>query len=484
MTKLKQRKVLKWILIIAAIVAVGVIGGLIAVVIGIQQFAATDKIAPHVTVSGVPVGGLTQPQAIATLQQQLLPRLPVEVELEYPGGSYAVPPQQLGATVMLQDAVAQAYRLGRVGPLVDKLVTYLRLRRAGVDIAVRVRVDEQRLHTALIELVDEINREPRNAQVKVVDDQVEIEPGQTGVSLQIAASLAALRVALSDPWCRRVELCVEVQPPPIAPEDLANIEVVLSSYSTPFNPAKVGRTHNLELGMGHINETVLQPGEEFSLNETVGPRLAKEGYRSADIFREGEVVPETGGGVCQVTTTVYNAALLANLEILERHHHSRPVVYCPAGRDATVYYGQIDMRFRNTLSHPILILGGREGNRLWAKILGKTEDDYDVKLVRTGVSRFGFGVKEIEDSQLPAGTREVETPGRGGTRATLFREVYRDGELIKRERMHSDVYPAQTEIVRVGTQPVQPVPGPSLAPWAPELPPVEMPPGVETGALQ
>ncbi len=134
MTKLKQRKVLKWILIIAAIVAVGVIGGLITVVVGIQQFAATDKIAPHVTVGGVPVGGLTQPQAIATLQQQLLPHLPVEVELEYPGGSHAVAPQQLGATVMLRDAVAQAYRLGRVGPLVDKLLTHLRLRRAGVTL--------------------------------------------------------------------------------------------------------------------------------------------------------------------------------------------------------------------------------------------------------------------------------------------------------------------------------------------------------------
>jgi len=178
-----------------------------------------------------------------------------------------------------------------------------------------------------------------------------------------------------------------------------------------------------------------------------------------------------------VSTTTYNAALLANMEMIERRPHSRPVHYCPTGRDATVVYGQTDMRFKNSLNHAILILGGGEGNRLWAKILGKAEDDYDVKLIRTGLSSRGYATREVPDPELEEGKREIETDGRNGLRVTLIREIYsKDGELIDRQTMHNDVYPAQTEIVRVGTKPTDAEltpadesgsPGPLLSPIGP-----------------
>ncbi len=488
MTNSKRRKLIKRLLIIAVSLIAAVLIGLLAAVVSVRQFASSEKIAPNVTIGGAAVGGLSQQEALAVVQEQLLPRLPAQIELTYPGGSCTVAPQRLGATVLLQQATAEAYQIAREGGIGNQLVTRLWLLRDGIDVPLTARVDEPQLRRALINLAPDINREPRDAEVSVVDEEVQIIPGQTGVSLQVEASIAALRLALTNPWCRQIQLAVEVQPPAIAAEALADIEVVLSSYSTPFNPGQVGRTHNLELAMARINETVVEPGEEFSLNKVVGPRLTEEGYRSAPIFREGEVVPETGGGVCQVASTMYNAALLANLEILERHHHSRPVVYCPAGHDATVYYGQLDMRFRNSLSYSILILGGIEGNRLWAKILGKKEDDYDVKLVRADIAKLSFGIKEISDPELEAGQEQLETPGRGGLRVTLFREVHKDGELIKRQRMHTDVYRPQTKVVRVGTKPLEAPAerpgGPSLAPRAPTLPPVEVPPEVESGSRQ
>ncbi|MCK4323013.1 MAG: VanW family protein, partial [Armatimonadetes bacterium] len=302
-------------------------------------------------------------------------------------------------------------------------------------------------------------------------------PGKVGVTLQVSESQAALQTALSEPLRRAVALVVVTQPPSISIEDLENIEVVLGSYSTPFKPGQVSRSHNLQLAISRVNNTVLQPDEEFSVNETVGPRLAKTGYRIAPILRNNELVPGIGGGVCQVTTTVYNAALLANMEMIERRPHSRPAAYCPAGRDATVDYHQIDMRFKNSLNHPILILGGVKGNRLWAKILGKAEDDYDVKLVRTGLSRSGYATKEVPDPELEEGNREIETEGRSGLRVTLIREIYsKDGELIDRQTMHNDVYRAQTKIVRVGTKPTEAEltpadesssPGPLLSPIEP-----------------
>ncbi len=447
-------KTVKWTgIALGAIIAL-VIAGAALLAISVRQFQATGKIATNVSIAGIDASGLNASEALAKLETQLLPRLPTEVDLTYPNGVYTISREELGAAVVPAEAVCEAMQIGREGSWWEQIQTRLRLWRRGYDIPLRVWIDQHRLQQALKEIAAQIDCGPVDAQVRVTDDgQVEKVPGKVGITLQIDESQTLLQQALSDPWRRSVELAVLAQPPNISTEDLQNIEVVLSSYSTPFNPARVDRTHNLRLAIARVNNTVLLPGEEFSLNKTVGPRLAEAGYRAAPIFRENEVVPETGGGVCQVATTVYNAALLANMEMIERHHHSRPVVYCPPGRDATVYYGQLDMRFKNSLSHPVLILGGVEKNRLWVKFLGKAEDDYDVKLIRAGLRRSGYATKEVPDPELEEGQREVETEGRSGLSVTLIREVWsKEGELIARQTMHSDVYPAQTEIVRVGTK--------------------------------
>ncbi len=430
------------------------LGALFALAITVQRFQATNTIAGNVSVAGVEVGGLSPDQARALVEAQWLPSVPSDVDLVHPNGTYTISRQALGAAVLLDQAIEQALQIGRTGGILGGIRTQLWLWRRPLNVRVPAWVDQYQLRETLGEIAEEINCEPVDAEVYVTaDDQVEKSPGKVGVTVQIGQSVAALQEALADPLCSSATLSVVAQPPTISAEDLADIEVVLGGYSTPFKAWKRDRTHNLKLAMARVNKTVFQPGEEFSLNETVGPRLSQAGYRNAPIFRENEVVPELGGGVCQVATTTYNAALLTNLDILERRHHSRIVDYCPSGRDATVYYGQIDLRFKNSLSHPILLLGGIEDSRLWAKILGKADDDYDVKLIRTGVSRFGYSTKEIIDPELEAGEPVVETDGHGGGRATLIREVYsKDGELIARQTMHTDVYPAQTRVVRFGTK--------------------------------
>ncbi len=458
MTSNRKRTILKWATIALGIVVGLLVAGVVVLVVSVRQFQAADKIANNVTITGVEVGGLAPAGARELLESRWVPSLPDEVALIHPNGTYVIAHEDLGVALLLDQAVTQAGQVGRSGELLGDLRTQLWLWRNTVDIPVAAWVGQHRLREALHDVAEEINCEPVDAQIQVTDDeQVEKVPGRIGVTLQIRESLAALQEALVDPLRRSVELAVIAQPPAISTEDLADIEVVLGSYSTPFKPWKHSRTHNLGLAISRVNNTVVHPGEGFSLNETVGQRLAEAGYRNAPIFRDNEVVPEIGGGVCQVATTTYNAALLANLEILERRHHSRIVDYCPSGRDATVYWGQIDMRFRNSLTHPILILGGIEDSHLGVKILGKAEDDYDVKLIRTNVSRYGHGSREIPDPELASGERVVETEGHGGGRATLIREVYtEDGELLSRSTMHRDVYPSQTKVVRVGTKEAEP----------------------------
>lgn len=461
MNNVRNRTILKWALGSLGLIIVLFLAGLITLAISTRRFQATEKIARNVTVASVDVSDLLPAQARSLLERRWVPSLPSEVALIHPNGNYTVSREALGATILLDQAIDQASQIGRTGGVIGGMRTQLWLRMHVNNIPVLAWIDQDRLRATLGDVAEQIDCEPADAQVQVTDDnQVKKVPGTVGVTVQIDESLTILQEALTDPRMRSVELQVLAQPPTISTEDLANLEVVLSSYSTPFQPWKRSRTHNLRLAMSRVNKTMLKPGEEFSLNEIVGPRLSEVGYRNAPIFKDNEVVPEIGGGVCQVASTVYNAALLANLEILERQHHSRIVDYCPSGRDATVYYGQIDMRFKNSLEHPILILGGIKDNQLWTKILGKTSDDYDVKLIRTGLSRSGYETKEIPDPELEAGQREVEIEGHGGGRATLIREIQtKEGELVDRQTMHTDIYPSQTEVVHVGTKGAETEPG-------------------------
>ena len=150
---------------------------------------------------------------------------------------------------------------------------------------------------------------------------------------------------------------------------------------------------------------------------------------------------------------MYNVALLANVDMIERHKHSRPVDYVPTGRDATVYWGQYDLKFKNSLKHPILLLTTVGGGEVSFKILGSREDKADVEIIREGLSRIPRNEKEVKDPELEEGKKEVEEEGRDGWRVTVYRKATRDGEVIRDEKLHTDVYASQTRIVHIGTKP-------------------------------
>jgi hypothetical protein len=190
-----------------------------------------------------------------------------------------------------------------------------------------------------------------------------------------------------------------------------------------------------------------------------------------------------------VASTIYNAALYSNLDVLEREHHSRPVHYCHAGRDATVYWGQHDLRLRNSLPHTIVLLGELRGDHLWVAIVGKAEDKYAVELTVTNYSTWGGGSNTISDPSLAPGERVVDNPGCAGAKATLWMTVSKNGQLLKKEKLHDDVYEAETRVVRLGAKPKkkgapaptpagpgglypsEPTPGPGLAPAGDALAP-------------
>jgi len=225
----------------------------------------------------------------------------------------------------------------------------------------------------------------------------------------------------------------------------------LSEVTTYFSPKKVARTHNVNLAAKLINGTVLNPGETFSYNKTVGPRTAARGFREAQIFSKGEIVDGLGGGICQVSSTLYMAAMKADMKTVSRKNHSFYVDYAPKGQDATVVYGSIDYKFQNTSEYPIKIVAVQKNNYIRVTIKGTKTKTKTVKISTKVLSTKPFGEKVIEDSTLKPGQRVVEQKGQEGITMEVYRSVYDgNGKLITSYLENKTRYVPLTQIVRVG----------------------------------
>ena len=227
----------------------------------------------------------------------------------------------------------------------------------------------------------------------------------------------------------------------------------LSTFTTRYDVSDVDRSTNLRLASEKINGTVLKPGETFSYNKTVGARTIAAGYKNAKVYESGKVVDGIGGGICQVSSTLYNAALLANLEIVERRNHQFVTSYVGAGRDATVVYGQTDFKFKNTRKYPIRIVVTTNAGILKISIFGiKEENEYTFKFNTKTVSSIPYKTQYIEDSSLPAGTEKVEQKGANGLITETYITKMLDGKVVSTELLSKDTYSAMTRIIRRGTK--------------------------------
>lgn len=240
----------------------------------------------------------------------------------------------------------------------------------------------------------------------------------------------------------------------IPDEELAKIKEVMMTFTTHFPARQADRNNNIRTASGKINGTILMPGEVFSFNTTVGKRTIDNGFREAGVYKNGRHDRGVGGGICQVSTTLYNCALLSNMQIVERRNHSLPVAYVPLGRDATVDFGSIDFRFKNIYSTPIAISAEFVPGSLTFRLLGVKDPSLKVEIIGGPVKSWANGMKMVKDPSLPAGKQVVEDKGGSGRSVYTWRLVYRNGKLEKKEPLGQSLYPGAPALVRVGTRAV------------------------------
>lgn len=227
----------------------------------------------------------------------------------------------------------------------------------------------------------------------------------------------------------------------------------LAGYTTYFDPSQSGRAKNLSIALQYLNGKVIMPGETFSFNRTVGDITTAQGYVPAATFKGGTVVNEIGGGICQTTSTLYNTALMANMEIVERHQHGLPVGYVPPSRDATVYSPVLDFKFKNTRKYPVKIVTSFSwGGTMNISIYGTREEtEYDIVLSNKYISTIGYTTKYIYDETMPEGEQQIITKGVNGYVSEAYLTKYLNGAYVTSYKLSTDTYNPQQAVVKIGT---------------------------------
>ena len=280
----------------------------------------------------------------------------------------------------------------------------------GRNVQLDAQYDSALLDEKLNAIAAKINRDPVNAVCRFSGDVIEKIPGVIGKKLntqELAENLKTPLTTLNLPT-GVIDLKPEEIQPFIKTEDIADIDSILGTYSTYYYPGNRG--DNIWLAAKSISDKIVKPAWTFSFNDTVGERTWDAGYKVAGVIINGRPAEDYGGGVCQVSSTLYNAVLLAGLTPTERTPHFLQSTYIGYGRDATVADGQIDFKFRNDLVHNVYLIGEADGSRLTIYVLGTKAD---------------LGGSDIA----------VELDG-----SSLYRVWYNGNDVVKSEFLHTDIY--------------------------------------------
>lgn len=323
------------------------------------------------------------------------------------------------------------------------------------------KIDIDKIH-------NEIYKEAKDAYI--IEEPFELHKEENGVDLAI--SIEEAKQILSEEK-ETYKIPLKITKPKIEVKDLGDklFKQTLAKYTTIYDAGVYNRAHNVALAAKTINGTILLPGETFSYNGTLGNTNAANGYKQATAYVGGKVVPSYGGGICQVSSTLYNAVLYANLEIVERYNHSYAVSYVPAGRDATVAYGGKDFKFKNTRSYPIKIVASAKNGVVSISIAGiKEEKEYEVVLTSSVLSTKANTTVYENNSNLPEGTEKVIQKGYTGKTSIAYKILKYNGKTISKTVLSKDTYKPMNRIVQVGTKKVAPTTPTVTQPVEPSVP--------------
>ena len=417
-----------------------------------------DTFYDGITLEGESLSGLTMLDAIAKYQKQLSNvASATSITITARGKTYTLDSSSVQMSTNLQSTLSLAYSTGRTGSFDERYAQLQQLKSEGLDFSLNRGWNEDTLRSKISQIAADVYVKGQDADVESFDPDTgkfTFTSEVTGYELDSDDLYAQITQAVAN---GNVNANIEAKIIEVAPEH--TVEYMKEhfgriSYAQTKTTSNSDRNRNIKLATAEFNGMRVEPGETLSFNKTTGERTEAKGYRPAGAYSGGFLVQEPGGGVCQVSTTLYNAVVKADLEVLERSPHSRVSDYVPIGLDAAVNWPSQDFKFKNTSDYPIFIVAEFADQKLTFKIYGKQLDDgvyIKLESEKTETISAPEGVDEKPDSTLPVGQFKDEK-ARDGAKAVSYKVYYeKNDNEIKREVLARSSYPASIAIRRVGT---------------------------------
>lgn len=378
-------------------------------------------------------------------------------------GYVAVTAGNLGARWTNQEVLEEAISLGKDGNIVQRYKAIEDLKHGNKVYPLELEFDKEMIRNILEEQCTEYDISAVNPKLKRENGEFTVIEGRTGLAVDVECSLDKIYNCLKTDWkyddiC--IDLDVKVTNPTGNPEDLLAVKDVLGTYTTSFSTSGTSRCKNIENGCRLIDGTTLFPGEEFSTLAAITPFTENNGYYLAGSYLNGKVVESLGGGICQVSTTLYNAILLSEIEVTSRSNHSMIISYVEPSMDAAIAESSgKDFRFRNNLEHPIYIEGYIQNKKITFVVYGAEYRNptrkvtYQSEVLET---EYPDHDNIVTDSSQPIGYINIES-AHIGYKARLWKIVEENNQEISREIINKSTYKLSPRTVTVGINHSNPV---------------------------
>lgn len=439
-------------------------GVLLASHSGVLAREKDNYIHSGIYIGDIDVSDMSREEAQSAVQSYVdeLKQVPITLNAVQ-GNQVVVTAGELGITWANSDVVEDASGIGKRGNIVKRYKELMDLAHESKKFDLELTVDKNAIQTVLSDQCTQYDVEAEDAHLIRENGTFKIEGGQTGEKVDTEQSADRVENFLIKEWNKEaaeLDLVVAVDEPKGSAEELGKVKDVLGTYTTSYTSSGSSRSTNVANGCSLINGTTIYPGEEFSAYDTVNPFSEENGYYLAGSYLNGMVVESLGGGICQVSTTLYNSVLLAELEVTERHNHSMEVSYVPASADAAIAESAgKDFRFINNTEYPIYIEGYTADKRITFTIYGVETRNPDRTVTYESEilsENRPTGEQIIADGSQPVGFVKVQSAHVGRT-AKLWKVVKENGEEVSRTEVNSSSYKMVPRIATVGTATSDPV---------------------------
>ena len=352
----------------------------------------------------------------------------------------------------VDDLIETAYGIGRNEGIISNIKTIGNLRLGKkIILDYRITYDEKKLNKYLMELNKKIYKKPKNATIRINNGQIIITKEKNGYKLNKDKLKNTLVEKIVNMDCSEEIIPIIIIKPVYLYEDLSKIDTVLGRFETYFNSQNYNRSTNIKLAASATTNILLNQGEVFSFNSNIQNSDIGKYLKEAPVIINGKSEKGRGGGMCQVSSTIYNAALYSGMSIISVRNHSIPSPYIEKGRDATVSGGIIDLKFKNNYKTPVYIYNQVMGNKIVCTIYGNKRDKQDIEIITEITDEINNRIIRKNSEKYDLGVKTIEQEGRKGYKVKTYR-VYKNDFGNKSEYIGESYYPPQDKIIIYGTR--------------------------------